>query len=43
MKNQDKKEKSRAEIIIHELKCGGFADCELNEIIKACEEVRNEN
>ena len=29
---KEQNEMSRAELIIHELNCGGFAECELDEI-----------
>lgn len=39
----EQEEKSRAEIIINELECGGFADCELEAIIAAAEKAFVEN
>ncbi len=35
-----KEEKSRAELIIHELECGGFTEDELDDIIKAYEKAK---
>ena len=35
------KEKSRTDLIIHEIKCGGFADSELEEIIDVCTDILN--
>ncbi len=34
--------RSRAEVIIHELECGGFAESELDDIISACEKSKGE-
>ena len=46
MKTLKAEERSRSEIIMHEIECGGFTESELNDIIKSCEkaiEEENEN